>query len=133
MKEKKKIVIGLLVLAIVAIIVAIIASPSLAAPIENDVRVEENSELIYYIDVIYDGKDAEATTSSDNATASVYSDYIYVEDKIPDGLTFKGFVSPAEGDGISAVKRSDGTFCSGYVVDGVNGLNYNEFKRKIFE
>lgn len=131
MKEKKKFIIGLLSLAIVVIIVAIIASPSLAAPIENDVRVEENSELIYYIDVIYDGKDAQATTSSDSATASVYSDYIYVEDKIPDGLTFKGFVSPAEGEGISAVKRSDGTFCSGYVVDGVNGLNYNELTRTV--
>ena len=57
---------------------------------ENDVKVEEDSELTYYIDVIYDGKDGEATTSSDTATAQVYSDYIYVEDKIPDGLTFKG-------------------------------------------
>ena len=96
MKDKKKLIIGLIILAIVAIIVAVIASPSLAAPIENDVRVEENSELIYYIDVIYDGKDVEATTSSDSATARVYSDYIYVEDKIPDGLIFKGFVSEDE-------------------------------------
>ena len=88
MKNKKKLIIGLLILAIIAvtIVAAIIASPSLAAPLENDVRIEENSELIYYIDDIYDGKDVEATTSSDNATARVYSDYIYVEDKIPDGL-----------------------------------------------
>ena len=78
MKEKKKFIIGLLSLAIVVIVVAIIASPSLAAPIENDVRVEENSELIYYIDVIYDGKDAEATTSSDNATAKVYSSWFNI-------------------------------------------------------
>lgn len=133
MKNKKKLIIGLLILAIIAvtIVTAIIASPSLAAPLENDVRIEENSELIYYIDVIYDGKDVEATTSSDNATARVYSDYIYVEDKIPDGLIFKGFVSSADGDTIGAVKRSDGTYCAGYVENGMSGLEYNELTHTV--
>ena len=131
MKDKKKLIIGLIVLAVVAVIIAIVASLSFAAPLENDVKVEEDSELTYYIDVIYDGKDGEATTSSDTATAQVYSDYIYVEDKIPDGLTFKGFVQSDDGETIGAVKRSDGTFCAGYVEDGMSGLQYNEVTRTV--
>ena len=131
MKDKKKLIIGLIVLAVVAVIIAIVASLSFAAPLENDVKVEEDSELTYYIDVIYDGKDGEATTSSDTATAQVYSDYIYVEDKIPDGLTFKGFVQSDDGETIGAVKRSDGTFCAGYVEDGMSGLQYNEATRTV--
>lgn len=128
--KRKKITIGLMMMAIVLVIVAVVASPSLASPIENDVKVEEDSELTYYIDINYDGKDAEAITSSDSATASVYSDYIYVEDKIPDGLTFKGFVTTSDGT-IGAVRRSDGMSCAGYVENGVNGLIYNELTRTV--
>lgn len=54
----------------------------------------QGSDLTYYLDVYYDGKDSEATVSSDTALAKVYSDLILVEDKIPDGLTFKEFVDP---------------------------------------
>ena len=45
MKDKKKLIIGLIVLAVVAVIIAIVASLSFAAPLENDVKVEEDSEL----------------------------------------------------------------------------------------
>ena len=130
MKDRKRIFIGLGILAFILIVVAVIATFSFAAPLDNDVKVEENSELTYYIDVIYDGKDGSAVTSSDNATAQVYSDYIYVEDKIPDGLTFKGFVETEDGT-IGAVKRSDNSFCAGYVVDGVDGLKYDADTRMV--
>ena len=101
------------------------SSFSFAEVLDNGTRVEENSDLTYYIDVLYDGKDSEAVSSSDEATADVYSDYIYVEDKLPEGLTFKEFVSSG-GDGIGAVKRNDpNTSCSGSVVGGYNGLSYN--------
>ena len=130
MKDKKRLFIGLGILAFILIVVAVIATFSFAAPLDNDVKVEENSELTYYIDIIYDGKDGSAVTSSDNATAQVYSDYIYVEDKIPDGLTFKGFVETEDGT-IGAVKRSDNSFCAGYVVDGVDGLKYDADTRMV--
>ena len=130
METRNKIIIGLVTLGVIIMGILIVTSPSFAAPVENDVKLEENSELIYYIDVNYDGKDANATTSSDSATASVYSDYIYVEDKIPDGLTFKGFVTTDDGS-IGAVKRSDGTSCAGYVENGTNGLTYNELTRTV--
>lgn len=130
MKDRKRLFIGLSILAFILIVVAVIATFSFAAPLDNDVKVEENSELTYYIDVIYDGKDGSAVTSSDNATAQVYSDYIYVEDKIPDGLTFKGFAETEDGT-IGAVKRSDNSFCAGYVVDGVDGLKYDADTRMV--
>lgn len=130
MKDRKRLFIGLGILAFILIVVAVIATFSFAAPLDNDVKVEENSELTYYIDIIYDGKDGSAVTSSDNATAQVYSDYIYVEDKIPDGLTFKGFVETEDGT-IGAVKRSDNSFCAGYVVDGVDGLKYDADTRMV--
>ncbi len=108
-----------------------IARLTLSAVIEeNHVRVKEKSELTYYLDVIYDGKDSEVVTSSDSAIAEVKSDNIYVEDKIPEGLTFKRFLTSEDGS-IGAVKRSDGSSCSGYVVDDAAGLHYNAATRTV--
>lgn len=131
MKNKKliyTILISLLVILIPLII--ILFGRSFAATLDNDARVAPNSDLTYYIDVIYDGTDAKAVTSSDTATADVHSDYIYVEDKIPDGLIFKEFVSTEDGT-IGAVKRSDGTSCPGSVVGDFAGLVYNESTRTV--
>ena len=100
------------------------------ANLENDSRVAENSDLTYYIDVIYDGVDAEAISSSDSGTAKINSDYIHVEDKLPEGLTFKNFISSGDGS-IGAVKRSDGTSCAGYVVGDSAGLVYDETTRTV--
>ena len=119
--KKRFIIVALVLLTIIFIIYKF--SGTLAV-IENDSRVKENSELTYYIDVIYDGKDSEVVTSSDSATAKVYSDYIYVEDKIPEGLTFNKFITAEDGT-IGAVKRSDGSSCSGYVVGDSDGLSYD--------
>lgn len=124
MKKAKKSLLICLAVVIVAIAVISIGS-SFSQVLENDVRVAENSDLTYYLDVIYDGKDSDVKTSSDTATANVNSDFIYVEDKLPEGLTFKEFVSTEDGT-IGAVKRSDGSSCPGYVVDGVAGLKYDE-------
>ena len=132
MKDQKKLIIGIISLIFIIGVVAVIngLSFSFAAPLENDVKVEENSELTYYIDVSYDGKDGEAVSSSDSAIAQVYSDYIYVEDKIPNGLTFKGFVETEDGT-IGAVKRSDSSVCAGYVDGGVAGLKYDSDTRTV--
>ena len=97
---------------------------------ENDVRVKENSELTYYLDVIYDGKDSNVITSSDTATAEVQSGIIHVKDKIPEGLTFKHFITSEDGT-IGAVKRSDGSSCPGYVVGDAAGLIYDDETRTV--
>ena len=135
MQKQKKWLIGIcstiIFCAIVGISYIIFLSNSTYSLLDNHVRVEEDSELTYYLDILYDGKDKNVVMSSDEAIADVRSDYIYIEDKIPDGLTFIGFVNSADGS-IGAVKRSDGvTKCGGYVIDGVNGLSYNEETRTV--
>lgn len=130
MKDKKKIVIfGLSVSLFVALLIVLI-NRSFAVPLDDGARVAPNSDLTYYIDVIYDGKDATAVSSSDTVTANVNSDYIYVEDKLPDGLTFKNFVTTSDGT-IGAVKRSDGSSCPGYVVGDSAGLVYDDTTRTV--
>lgn len=123
---QKRLMLLIPLIALVLIVGFVFSSSfSFAQILENGTRVEENSDLTYYIDVLYDGKDSEAVSSSDEATADVYSDYIYVEDKLPAGLTFKEFVSSG-GNSIGAVKRNDpNTSCSGSVVGGYDGLSYN--------
>lgn len=123
---------SLLLIVIVFGLVAIFLSQfSFANKIEeNDVRVKENSELTYYLDVIYDGKDSNVITSSDTATAEVRSDIIHIQDKIPEGLTFKRFITSEDGT-IGAVKRSDGSSCPGYVINDAAGLSYDEKTRTV--
>lgn len=128
MKNKRVLIIGFsgLIMVIVGLIIGF--SFSFADPLTNDVKLEENSNLTYYIDVKYDGRDGSAVSSSDTATALVYSDYIYVEDKIPNSLTFKGFVETSDGT-IGAVKRDGNGTCAGYVDGGVSGLHYDSDTR----
>lgn len=122
---------GLVVVSATLLAATIFLSKSTYSLLDNHVRVNENSELTYYLDVMYDGKDKNLIMSSDDAVADVRSDYIYIEDKIPDGLTFVGFVQSENGS-IGAVQRSDNTTaCGGYVVDGVAGLTYNEATRTV--
>ncbi len=129
-KNKLNYIFGVVIFIVFISLFILLINRSFAIDLENDSRIAPNSELIYYIDVIYDGTDAKAVTSSDNATADVYSDYIYVEDKIPEGLTFLDFVTTEDGT-IGAVKRSDGSSCPGSVVDGVDGLNYDSSTRMV--
>lgn len=124
MKKLKRNLIICFVVVIAAIAVISIGR-SFAEVLENDVRVAENSDLTYYLDVIYDGKDSNVVTSSDTATANVNSDYIYVEDKLPEGLIFQNFIDTADHT-IGAVKRSDNSSCPGQVVGGYDGLKYDE-------
>lgn len=90
-----------------------------SALLENGEEVKENSELTYYLNVKYDGIDKNGVASNDTTLSLVNSDIIYVEDKIPEGLEFVGFVTTYDGS-IGAVQRSDGRLCSGRVVDDTN-------------
>ena len=112
--KNKKILIPIIVfvLAIVAFI-----GLSYSEILDDDVEVEPNSYLTYYLDVTYDGVDRNGVESSDSVTADVNSGYINVSDKIPDGLVFQGFVTTSDGS-IGAVERSDeNVSCLGKVVD----------------
>ena len=110
----------LLSLAFVAILGIIsigIIGHAMAETLDNDVQVEPDSELTYYLKVKYDGVDKEGTQSNDATMAKVNSGRIKVTDKIPDGLTFKSFVASDNGS-IGAVSRSDSAIsCPGRVVD----------------
>lgn len=109
----------LFALAVFIILLAIFSSTSFAL-LENDVEVKEESELIYYLNVNYDGVDRNGVKSSDSTTSSINSGIITVEDKIPDGLEFTGFVTTKDGS-IGAVKRNDdNSICTGKVIDDTN-------------
>lgn len=115
---------------IISILGAFLAN-TFAVPVENNTRVVENTDLIYYIDVLYDGKSANSVSSSNSeSTCEIRSDVIFVEDKLPEGLIFKEFVNTADGT-IGAVNQRDGSGCSGYVVGNYDGLNYNEENRTV--
>jgi len=122
---------SLLLLGIVIALVSIVKVT--AEVLGNDVHVFENSELIYYINVNYDGKDINGVESSDIEISDIRSGYIYVEDKLPEGLIFEGFVETEDGSiGADASKTdNDGDICLGEVIDGVDGLNYDETTRTV--
>ena len=109
--KKSFILIGVLLLVVAAII-----GYTATVVLENDVQVQQRSDLTYYLEVTYDGVDVLGVQSNDATVANIKSGYIYVEDKIPEGLIFNGFVETEDGT-IGAVSRSDGTTCLGYVVD----------------
>lgn len=95
------------------------ATKSFAAVLENDVEVAPNSTLTYYLKVSYDGVDRNGVKSSDTVVSSIGSGEMYVEDKIPDGLIFNGFVTTDDGT-VGAVKRGTTEACLGKVVDDTN-------------
>ena len=126
---KKRIYIYLSIFILFIIFILSIFGDSYAVSTQESIRVKENTDLTYYIDIIYDGKDKNLIMSNDSTMAEIHSDYIYVEDKIPNGLTFKKFITSDDGS-IGAVQRNDSSkTCSGYVVDGNNGLTYDETTR----
>ena len=121
-KIKKKLNLFWIIFAItiITIILTILVGNSFAALLDNDVEVEENSELIYYLNVSYDGVDRNGSKSSDTTMSKISSGVISVEDKLPEGLEFTGFVTTKDGS-IGAVKRNDDSvLCTGKVVDDTN-------------
>ncbi len=118
----------LLVILFLIIVTTSIISFSLSAKLNNDVEVEPNSDLIYYLDVTYDGIDKYGIESTDSVKSNVISDYIYIEDKLPEGLIFNGFVTSADNT-FGAVSRDDpSNICSGSIVDdGLTSSNKRQF------
>ncbi len=136
MKINKK---QLFIIIIPALVVVLhLVGKSFADTLENDVKVAGNSELTYYLKISYDGVDASGVSSSDSVKANVRSGKIYVEDTIPEGLTFDSFITTSSGT-IGAVKRDDKSSCLGKVVDDgtsiseydYHGLHYDPDTRKV--
>ncbi len=117
---------------------------------DNDVRVDVDSELTYYLNVKEDGVDASGIESSDSQVAEVRGGRINITDKLPEGLIFQGFVTTSDGT-FGAVSRSDSSIqCPGKVIDDTNettldtgtwnnthteyyyhGLHYNDATRTV--
>ena len=90
------------------------------AEIIDDVRVDVDSDLTYYLNVKEDGIDATGVESSDAQIADVLGGRVNVTDKIPEGLVFQGFVTTSDGT-IGAVSRTDNSIqCPGKVIDDTN-------------
>ena len=90
------------------------------AEIIDDVRVDVDADLTYYLNVKEDGIDATGIESSDAQIANVLGGRVNVTDKIPEGLIFQGFVTTSDGT-IGAVSRADNSIqCPGKVIDDTN-------------
>ncbi|MBQ6324101.1 MAG: InlB B-repeat-containing protein [Bacilli bacterium] len=114
----------LLLFSAAFLILLLVKNNSYANPLDNDVEVELNSELIYYLNVQYDGIDKNGIKSNDSTIAQINSDILFVEDKLPEGLEFEGFIATGNGS-IGAVKRSDNSVCVGKVIDDTNEESIN--------
>ncbi|MCQ2570869.1 MAG: BspA family leucine-rich repeat surface protein [Candidatus Saccharibacteria bacterium] len=86
-------------------------------PLANDVRVDVNSELRYFLTVKEDGVDASGVRSSDSTRAEITGSRITVTDKIPDGLIFKGFVTTSDGTFGAVSRANKSTSCPGKIID----------------
>ena len=73
MKRLKKSQLTLILSIPILLLVVLLVGQSYAAPLESGVRVKENSDLTYYIDILYDGKDKDLVMSNDTTTAEVRS------------------------------------------------------------
>ena len=119
-----------LALLTIGIVCAIISyRHSQAEQIANGIRVEEDSELDYYLDVKYDGIDRNGTQSSDSQKVEVRSGIMSVTDKLPDGLIFQGFVETSNGAIVAHSAGNSTGGCAGAVIDDtgdVTGWNAGE-------
>lgn len=145
--SKKILVVVLIALFIITSFSLMNFSKSVLFDPNESVEVEANTELIYYLDISYDGVDKYANDSTINNDSAISVDtesgYIFVEDKLPEGLTFIGFVeSPNENGSIGAVSKLDSNkACLGSVYDDMeegddplvnyHGLHYNADTRTV--
>ena len=113
-KKKKRLQISFALALLILITIFIHNSKS--ELLEDDAEIKPKSELTYYLNVSYDGVDKNGVQSDDTKVSKINSGTIFIEDKLPDGLEFIGFVTTEDGT-IGAVKKSDDSMCAGKVVD----------------
>ena len=111
---------NILIFSTIVILLTIFMGYTFASPLDNNVKVTPDTDLTYYLKVKYDGVDISGNLSSDASVAEVYSDTMYISDKLPDGLIFDGFVESDDGT-IGAFERNNPSIpCLGKVVDDTN-------------
>ncbi len=133
--NKKNILTFIIIISIV-ISISIIAfsRQTISVELDNHSELEPNSEITYYLDIRADGIDkySHSTDYHENSVAETKSGYLFIEDVVPNGLTFNGFVTTE--DGTIGAHSEYGT-CDGYVIDdsegledinNYHGLHYNE-------
>ena len=118
-KRKIKYTYAFFIVLLVLVVISLFVSNSFSELLENDVEVKKDTELTYYLTVSYDGVDKNGVQSNDTTVSLINSGVLFIEDKIPEGLTFKGFVTTADGS-IGAVERGTTTACVGKVIDDTN-------------
>ena len=111
---------NILIFSTIVILLTIFMGYTFASPLDNNVKVTPDTDLTYYLKVKYDGVDISGNLSSDASVAEVYSDTMYISDKLPDGLIFDGFVESDDGT-IGAYERNNPSIpCLGKVIDDTN-------------
>ena len=126
MKINKK-YITVLTVGVFVFIAAFFAN-SFAIPDEETAQVVKDQEEVYKIQVTFDGIDAHGNTSSNTTKADVKSDYIQVEDRLPNGLEFVGITIH------DAVERKDNeTKCSGELVPQYQSNGWYENGNKYYD
>jgi len=138
LKNRKYILLSLVIILLVSLFLFTFTK---SLEIENHSKIETDSELTYYLKISYDGKDMNARSSWDSKVkVKVYSDYIYVTDKIPEGLIFQNFITGGNGS-VGAVNPMNGSACLGSVLDDTpksslsstndHGLHYDKKTRTV--
>ncbi len=140
LKNKKIIIFTLLLILLSSSLMFVNFTRSITL-LDNDVEVKPNSLLTYYLDITYEGVDKYGKESSSSTNSEVLSNYIYIEDKIPDGLTFIGFVNVDGGNGNIGAYSQDNQnrVCQGFILNDTEeesstnyrGLHYDEETRTI--
>ncbi len=140
--KKITIMICLLIVTLTALVLLQITRSEIISNVV-DLEVGFDSELKYTLSVSYDGVDRNGEKSKDGKITKINSDYIYVEDVLPEGLIFEKFdVEGSDNQSIGAMPKyelSTGS-CTGHVendsigsTDPKNnhGLHYDESTRKV--
>jgi len=138
-KNKKLIILSVFILLVISLL--LLRFTKSVELLENDTKVEKNTDLIYYLTVTYDGKDKNAHVSGIDADVKVYSKYIEVTDRIPEGLKFQEFITSVNGT-VGAVNQKDTSkSCLGGVYNDTksteqsntnyHGLHYDEATKTV--
>lgn len=99
------------------ITVSFLVAKSFAQTIQNGDKVEERTELTYYLTATADGIDAYGVSSENGEIAQVLTNTLQVTDILPEKLDFIGFETTGSGK-FNAVSQADKTtVCTGTVID----------------
>lgn len=131
MSKKIKLSISLVVLLMV--FCGIIYSGETRADVEqNDTSISQNASLTYFLKVTNSKVGYLITTSNGSSYYNYYENvnagYIYVEDKLADGLEFIGFNTTNDGTIGGRKVSSPNAVCSGNVVDDTHEISKTQGK-----